>query len=442
MGPGRPEGTGTTAVGMDGPGRSAAGRLSPSSSSASSASDGDSQPLRMGWKGAVLILGFWTLFGSVMAASLLLSALSRTGDITRIGIVGFAFLGAYAWAALTVPLFHLTHRFDLTADQGTWRFPRIAGLVVFGVALAFVFSVSVAWLSSAILRDLIGRFATPGGIWEMARYRLLFDVLACQLVFTAGIARDYFIRYQTRLAEATQLRSRLVEAELQVLRTQLNPHFLFNTLNTVAALVQTDPRGVRRMIALLSDLLRSALAGASEPEVSLKHELEMLRSYLDIMEIRFRGRLQTRIDVDPDLLEGMVPHLILQPLVENAVKHGVSLAKGPASVHVSSTRDGDQMVLTVTNTAPDDGPSPGRRPSNDATAPDSAGIGLRNTRERLRQLYGEEATLRLGSTDSGHMIAEVRLPYHVDRVSIGPGPGLAPARTTDVASASPMDGAA
>ncbi len=437
MGPARAEGAGTTAVATDGSVRSGVG---PRSRASSSASPGDAPSMRVGWRGAILILGFWTLFGSVMAASLLLSSLSRTGDITRIGIVGFAFLGAYAWAALTVPLFHLTHRFDLTSDQGTWRYLRIAALVVFGVALAVVFSVSLAWAASVILRDLIGRYATPGGVWEMVRYRLLFDVLACQLVLTAGIARDYFIRYQTRLAEATQLRSRLVEAELQVLRTQLNPHFLFNTLNTVAALVQTDPRGVRRMIALLSDLLRSALAGASEPEVSLKHELEMLRSYLDIMEIRFRGRLRTSIDVDPDLLDGMVPHLILQPLVENAVKHGVSLAKGPASVQVSATRDGDQMVLAVTNTAPDDEPSSARPRSTGATAPDSAGIGLRNTRERLRQLYGEAARLRLGSTEGGHMIAEVRLPYHLERVSIGPGPTAS--QTSGVASASPMDGAA
>ncbi|MFP3948487.1 MAG: histidine kinase, partial [Longimicrobiales bacterium] len=213
--------------------------------------------LRIGWRGIFLILGFWTFFGVVMAASLFLSPLRQTEQAAPAALVAFTFLGAYTWAALTLPLFWLTRRLGPTRDGGTRRVVRIVGLLGFSLVLAIVVSTGLALISSVVLQDLLGgSLAGTDGIWRMARYRFLNDLLACHLVLTAGVARDYFLRYRARQAEATLLRTQLVEARLQVLRTQLNPHFLFNTLNAVATLVTTDPRGVRRMIARLSDLLR------------------------------------------------------------------------------------------------------------------------------------------------------------------------------------------
>ena len=390
--------------------------------------------LRIGWRGLALILAFWTIFGGVMAGSLFLSGLPRSGEATPLAVFGFALLGAYSWAALTVPLFLLTQRLNLTGDQGTWRAFRVAGLLVGGLVFSGLMSLALGFASWLALGDMLdGRLASAQGPWVMTRYRLTYDLLACYLILTAGVARDYFLRYRSRLAEATLLRSQLAEARLQVLRTQLNPHFLFNTLNAVAALVQTDPRGVRRMIALLSDMLRQTLDGAAEPEVPLEQELELLSRYLEIMEIRFRGRVEARVAAEPDVRRAFVPHLVLQPLVENAMKHGIGRGSAPGLVEVTAARRGEELVLTVRDSGcgrpvVDSGPAD---VGDGDVGPDGhGGFGLRHTRERLQQLYGDEAALELRPVEGGGTVAEVRLPCHFGRM---------PVQRTAGAAGSPTD---
>jgi len=377
--------------------------------------------LRIGWRGILFILGFWTFFGIVMAASLFLSPLRQTGEAAPGALIAFTFLGAYTWAALTLPLFWLTRRLGLTRDGGSQRVVRVLGLLGFSVVLAIAVSTSLALISSLVLQDLLGgNLAGTDGIWRMARYRFLNDLLACHLVLTAGVARDYFLRYRARYAETTVLRAQLVEARLQVLRTQLNPHFLFNTLNAVAALVTTDPRGVRRMIARLSELLRYTLEGASEPEVRLERELDVLERYLEIMEIRFRDRLDTEVDADPGVLDALVPNLILQPLVENAMKHGVSRASGRGRVRVRARRVEDELVLTVRDSGQDEARETAGWVRTEAdgrgVVDGNVGFGLRQTRERLDQLYGSRGGLTLASLPEGGVVAEVKIPYHTGPV--------------------------
>jgi two-component system LytT family sensor kinase len=360
---------------------------------------------RIGWRGFVLILLFWTVYGGVMAASLFLSGLTEGGNATYVGLVAFALFGAYAWAALTIPLFRLTQRLNLTEDPSSWRVLRVAGLFVGGLVLAVAISTALSFVSAVVLGrlDLLrGPLAGPGATWGITRYRFPHDLLACLLVLTSGVARDYFYRYRSRLAEASMLRTQLAEARLQVLRTQLNPHFLFNTLNAVAALVQTDPKGVRRMIALLSDMLRKTLDQASEPEVPLERELELLRLYLSIMEIRFRGRLDIRIAADPSVMEARVPHLILQPLVENSMKHGIGYGSDQGLLEIAAAREGEELILTVRDSGP----------GSAVDGQVGSGFGLRHTRERLQQSYGDQGKLALTTTEGGGTLAEVRLPYH------------------------------
>ena len=256
------------------------------------------------------------------------------------------------------------------------------------------------------------RAARPGGpFWFLDDLMVYFAILG------AGLARAYFLRYQARRAEsvalqahAVQLQAQLAEARLAVLRTQLNPHFLFNTLNAVSALVERDPRGVRRMIARLSELLRHTLDGASEPEIPLHRELSLLERYVDIMRIRFQGRLDVELDVAPDVRDALVPNLLLQPLVENAFKHGVDRMEGAGRIVVQAHRTGDDIVLRVT----DNGPGPAGDPfSLDDTEPrGEGGTGLRNSRSRLEQLYGARQRLTLTSAPGGGTVAEVVLPYH------------------------------
>ena len=187
---------------------------------------------------------------------------------------------------------------------------------------------------------------------------------------------------------------------MNALRAQLNPHFLFNTLNAVSTLVEEDPRGARRMIARLSDLLRHTLGEGDEQEITLARELEMLRLYLDIMEVRFQGKLDVSIEAEPALDDALVPNLVLQPLVENAFRHGLAAVQGAGCVTVRAERDDGDLVLTVRDN--------GGGPVN----PVREGVGLTNTRSRLAQLYGERQQLALTAGEDGGALAEIRLPYH------------------------------
>ena len=147
-------------------------------------------------------------------------------------------------------------------------------------------------------------------------------------VLAAGFAREYFVRDQIRQRQAVELQAQLADARLSALRMQINPHFLFNTLHAISALVDRDPAGVRRMIARLSELLRMTIDRQAADEVPLREELAFLRRYIEIMEIRFQGALHVSTKVDNETLDALVPNLILQPIVENALEHGVSRRNG------------------------------------------------------------------------------------------------------------------
>jgi two-component system, LytTR family, sensor kinase len=198
------------------------------------------------------------------------------------------------------------------------------------------------------------------------------------------------------------------QARLQALRYQLNPHFLFNTLNAVSGLMDEDPRGVRRMIARLSELLRHTLQEAPDEEIPVHEELAVLRHYLEIVEIRYQGRLRTSVIADPDAEEALVPSLILQPLAENAMMHGVAKAGGYGRIDVRARRVGDELVLTVKDTGRGDGEESSDSPPKTA----GSGIGLRHTRERLEALYGTDQRFELRPVPGGGMIAEIALPFH------------------------------
>jgi LytS/YehU family sensor histidine kinase len=204
-------------------------------------------------------------------------------------------------------------------------------------------------------------------------------------------------------AQGAELEAQLAEARLTVLRARLNPHFLFNTLNAVSALVAKNPRGVRDMIALLSELLRHALAESKEQEIPLRDELRLLKLYLEILEIRYQGQLRTVVTADPDVLDALVPNLILQPLVENAMKHGVDRAGGHGTIEVTASRLGEELVLSVRDTGPGEAPAPSSH---------VIGVGLRLTRDRLAELYGDEQRVELKPVEGGGMSARIALPYH------------------------------
>lgn len=199
---------------------------------------------------------------------------------------------------------------------------------------------------------------------------------------------------------ASTLSVQLAQAQVRALQMQLHPHFLFNTLHAIRVLVREDPAGAERTLVLLGDLLRQTLAGAHSQTVTLQQELAFLGLYLDIERTRFSDRLSIEYNVAPDTLDLPVPNLILQPLVENAIRHGVAHRSEPSTITVSGRRQDGVLSLSVRN----DGPplaSSGIEP---------AGIGLATTRERLAHLYGADASLTLCDLPEGGVQAEVRLP--------------------------------
>ncbi len=199
-----------------------------------------------------------------------------------------------------------------------------------------------------------------------------------------------------------RLHARLVDAEIRRLRTQINPHFLYNTLNAISELGYNDPDTADRVITQLSGLLRKSLDGSNQQEVSLESELAFLRSYFDIQKILFRDRLETELAVDDAARLARLPGMILQPLVENALIHGINRS-GVSHIRVSAARQGERLVLAVE----DDGPGLAEIPP-----PAPRGLGVSNVLSRLKHLYGNTARLDLRNRPEGGLIAQLSIPFH------------------------------
>lgn len=345
-----------------------------------------------------LILLFWTSLATVSTVNRLLDV--RDFGFGRVispaGPIMLAFIEAWTWAAFTPLIFWLCS-VDLKKH---WL--RVPLLLLAGIGIAIAVYVLLDFARSQILTLPRRRGGGPpvfAPLREIGRFRFLNQLLVYAAVLATGFAREFFLRDRRRQQQASRLQAQLAEARLEALRMQINPHFLFNTLHAVSALVERDPGGVRRMIARLSELLRHTIDSKSTDEVPLRDELAFLRRYIEIMEVRFQGRLQVEMNVDDTALEGLVPNLILQPIVENALEHGASRADSER-IEVTAERSGDDLRLSVR----DNGPGL-------ASVPE-AGVGLGNTRARLEQLYGEEATLTLANADGGGVCATIVVPFH------------------------------
>lgn len=219
------------------------------------------------------------------------------------------------------------------------------------------------------------------------------------------ISYDYYKRFIERQIRATELEKSLAEARLETLRAQLQPHFLFNTLNAVSAQIELDPRAARRMIEQLGDLLRLSLAHSDAQEISLDQEMAFLDRYITLQKIRFDERLEVVEDIDPDALEAMVPAFILQPLVENAIRYGIETRAVRGTIKISAARNNGNVTLRVK----DNGPG---TPAAENRTNHGFGIGISNTRERLRHLYGEgEQSLNINSVEGVGTEVVINIPF-------------------------------
>lgn len=327
-----------------------------------------------------------------------------------------ALIDSLIWAGVTPLIFRLTSRYHL--DRPKWPLSLLL-LILLGIVLSVIVSRFMAFVryEQALYysQEAISRGQALAGFAPfpiVRRFWFMNEFIIYLLVLTAGFAHDYFARYRARQdqarmlqTQAIQLRAELAEARLGLLRSQLDPHFLFNTLNTVSSLVERDSRGARRMIAQLSALLRDSLED-KDLEVPLERELCFLRRYIDIMQTRFQGRLSVIEDIDAATLSAMVPTLVLQPLVENAIKHGISNLDGIGKIQICARLSDGQLLLSVI----DNGKTAAQKWLQAEQV--GTGLGLSNTRARLSQSYGSQQSLTVQSNTDGGVIVQVTLPFH------------------------------
>jgi LytS/YehU family sensor histidine kinase len=292
------------------------------------------------------------------------------------------------------------------------RFPfetggRVRAIVVHsGGALLFSFAHLIGLLGVRFLLWENGG-KSPSATWAQYFQRRSFEQLDWSLMVYAVIvgishAVAYYTELQERKLKAAQLETRLVEARLKTLEAELHPHFLFNTLHAISTLVHRDPESADRMISRLSDLLRITFDRSGEPKVSLKEEMEFLGKYLDIEQTRFQDRLTVQVHVDPDALDGEVPRMILQPLVENAIKHGIAGRGGGDYIRITAGREGERLWMQVRDN--------GAGLQVGTLKALRTGVGLSNTRARLDCLYGRH--YRLEFTDKyGGLSVLIEIPF-------------------------------
>jgi len=350
-------------------------------------------------------------FSAALAYQTESSLPDRAPIIWRLALLNATFW--YGWVLLSFPLVMLSKHLRL--DRASRRAVPVHIIAV--MIAAFVHVMLQASAQTFARWFWTHRPATDAmlpfdwtGYWIEVFPQQLTMIIDWELITGAAIvgiahAAFYYTETQERALHEAQLETRLVEAQLQMLQRQLHPHFLFNTLHAISTLMHRDVQAADRMLARLSDLLRLTLDSIARPEIRLNEELEFLEKYLHIEQVRLGDRLTVEFDVDPEVLDATVPALILQPLVENAIKHGVAPHGRPGRVAVGARRDQDMLVMTVD----DSGPGPSER----AMAALSTGIGLSNTRARLTHQFGSRYRFEFQRHPEG-FTALVSIPFRQD----------------------------
>jgi two-component system LytT family sensor kinase len=339
------------------------------------------------------IAAVWTIL-ALLSASQHLAFRAYAGMPLPYGaIIGRTLLDWYTCAIFTPAIFAVARHFRL--DTRAW----IKALPVHILAcIAFIL------LKLALFIPLARAFGWGDDEGDFLRW-VYGDGFALILVYAtvagAWYALNYYESYRERLVKTAELESRLSRVQLDSLRARLHPHFLFNSLNALSTLIHKDARAADRMVLELGELLRQTISDNAPVEVPLRVEIGFVERYLNVMQIRFGERLRVTIDMPADVQEAQVPNLLMQPLVENAIVHGIGQSANAGEITVRARRDGEVLHLTVM----DDGPGLSSGNSNH-------GIGLRNTRLLLQQLYRTQQSLQLTERAGGGVVASVQLPFH------------------------------
>jgi two-component system, LytTR family, sensor kinase len=345
----------------------------------------------------LLIAAGWAAFGLFHANQTYAAAAARGSPMPAGQILSTTMTDAFLWALATIAIFWLARRFPLARGR---LLPHAAVHLLAGITLSLARVGVMVGLSqwTELYRPI--EFTTLF-YRQFHAYMLLYV-----LILGIAWAVYYHARFREREQAAEQLAAGLAEARFQALKMQLHPHFLFNTLNAISALIPQEAQPARRMVARLGDLLRTVLEQEATQEVSLREELEFLEPYLEIEQTRLGDRLSVEFQVEPEALEARVPHLVLQPLVENAIRHGVAPRSRPGVVTIAAAVEGGSLILHVRNTG---GEARERFPR------EPGGRGLANVRSRLEHLYGVDQQLTAGPAGPDGWDTTIRIPLQASR---------------------------
>lgn len=309
-------------------------------------------------------------------------------------------IDCYAWGLIALVIWQIMRVFSLQGPK--WK-RDLAAHIVISVLMAPL--ATLLYISGVALTRIGSDTMTVKSRLQLnLRGELIPNAIEYLTFLAILVSVEYFRRYRDQEQRTLQLQHALTESKLQTLRAQLNPHFLFNAMNSVSCLLYRDATAADRMLSRVANLLRLTLARDDSREVRLLEEVELAEEYLEIQKIRFGSRLKLEIEIADEVLEARVPNMLLQPLVENACVHGVARTRGDCRLTIQARPENGYLLLTIYN----DGPAVRRDWKI------HAGIGLRNTMERLALLYGDDTKLELSNVDKGVRVL-LRIPMHLDR---------------------------
>lgn len=357
------------------------------------------------WMRVALVAVIWTFIGIVFTLQGYFTSYRSEKPVAFTDSLYLQMTWSYLWA-LATPLVLLAAA-RLPIERTNW----IRSSLIH-VPLSIILSVIVTALGHVVIWLYWGwSVGRPFSFERMGRFvvaNFSEGIGIYLLIAITSYAFSYYRRYREGQIRTLQLEAQLSQAQMQALKMQLNPHFLFNTLHSISALLHQDTQSARQMISRLGDFLRLTLENSGSQEVTLQQEMEFLSCYLEIERIRFQDRLVTRIDVSQQTLEAKVPNLILQPIVENAIRHGIAPRSSPGLIEIEANQRNGTLRIQIRDNGP--GLSEHRTPENLF----KKGLGLANTETRLERLYGAAHVFDLRNKPDGGLVVTLEIPFHLD----------------------------
>jgi signal transduction histidine kinase len=346
------------------------------------------------WLKFISVFAFWTLLGVAFGVQFHFASEQIGNPVPWSRAFTYSLSDWYVFALLSIPAVLLARQFTIERPH------RARALFVHFFA-SIGFTLLYVALRSALASWQAGNSATLEDAFESLLVKSWhFELIVYWVIVAVSHAFGYYAQLRERELRNAELERRLTEARLQALQMQLNPHFLFNTLHAISVLMHKDVDAADSMLVRLSELLRRALEATNTQEVTLRDELDFLRRYLEIEQTRFGDRLKIEINVEPSTLDALVPNLILQPSLENAIIHGIEPQSRPGRVELAARRDGESLRIEVR----DNGAGIGAKRIKE-------GVGLANTRARLQQLYGAAQQFTIANGASGGTVVSLVIPF-------------------------------